>query len=87
MSTQKSGLEQAADVIDSIADVGAAVGQSLGGVAGTVTSVVSIGAGLIAAILRCAQPVVQITRMRDAVRAAHAVDGDVDELLRAMGVP
>lgn len=82
----KSRLSEAADVIDLVASVGEKVGTSLGGVAGTVTTVVSIGASIVAALLRLDEPIVRITEMRDALTEARKVEADVEAELRKAGV-
>jgi hypothetical protein len=82
----KSRLSEAADVIDLVASVGEKVGTGLGGVAGTVTTVVSIGASIVAALLRLDEPIVRITEMRDALTEAHKVESDVEAELRKAGV-
>jgi hypothetical protein len=80
-------LKGAADVIDQIATVGETAGRAIGGVGGTITTVVSIGAGIVSAILRAfVDPVVAITRMRSAARAFAQVDADVDAELAKRGV-
>jgi len=83
----KSGLEQAAEITDQIATAGEALGTRIGGVGGVVVTVLSIAGSIAAAFMRLANPVVKITRMRDAIKEKLKVDAEVDALLDAEGVP
>lgn len=77
------GLKQASDVLASISAIGEQVGPGIGGIAGTIVTVTSVGLGIVAALLRTSDPVVKITRLRSAIEAAHNTDKDVDAIIAA----
>lgn len=85
--SDKTGLEQAADVTDQIATFGEALGPKIGGVGGMIVTVISVAGGIAAAFMRLANPVVKITEMRDALKEKLKVDAEVDALLETEGVP
>jgi len=85
VSEKKTPFGQAADVIDVIASVGGKVGESLGGVAGTITQVVAIGAGIVSTFLRLSDPVVKITRAAAALREKATAEADMEALMKEWG--